>query len=465
MPALFIGMIVAGDRRLSGRPDRAEAHRHLFRDDHCRDRGGLFFVEFNPLSAYTGGENGLPGVPTPTLYLGFNTIHFDSDWSLYVFLAFWFFVGMVIALRIVRSPVGAVLRAIRDNPLRAAAVGHNIHGYKLTAFVVAAAYAGFAGGLLGVMQGFMPPDAFMFDTSGQLVMQTAIGGAGTLFGPLLGATVWLYLQRFPADDAASRRHLEARARRRVRPAGLLPAPRPDRRHRGPLRLSTRPTAAPASRRRRPGPRHDRRASRRRRDRDRRRRCRRRCRRAIAQHRSIRRRSCRRAALTKRYGGLVANSDIDFTVNHGERRGVIGPNGAGKTTFFKMLTCEVPPTSGTILFEGRDITGMSVTDVCQLGLTKSYQVNQLFNRLTVRENLTIAALAELRGKFRLDLLRRLRSIPGLDEQVEHTLDLVNLPSGPTRRSPRWPMARSAGSRSGLRLRPRRVCCCSTSRSPA
>ena len=95
-----------------------------------------------------------------------------------------------------RSPVGAILRAIRDNPLRAAAVGHDIQSYKLTAFVVAAAYAGFAGGLLGVMQGFMPPDAFMFDTSGQLVMQTAIGGAGTLFGPLVGAAIWLYLSDF-----------------------------------------------------------------------------------------------------------------------------------------------------------------------------------------------------------------------------------------------------------------------------
>src|SRR5215470_14826326 len=156
----------------------------------------FFFVEFNPLSEYTGGENGLPGVPPPSLYLGFTTIRFDSDLSLYAYLAFWFFVGIVIALRIMRSPIGAVLRAIRDNPLRAAAVGHDIHGYKLTAFVVAAAYAGFAGGLLAVMQGFMPPDAFMFDTSGQLVMQTAIGGAGTLFGPLVGATVWLYLSDF-----------------------------------------------------------------------------------------------------------------------------------------------------------------------------------------------------------------------------------------------------------------------------
>src|SRR5690349_383521 len=156
----------------------------------------FFFVEFNPLSDYTGGENGLPGVPTPSFNLGFTTLHFTNGWSLYQFIALCYFIGIVIALRIVRSPVGAVLSAIRDNPLRATAVGHNIHGYKLTAFVIAAAYAGFAGGLLGVLQAFMPPDAFMFDTSGQLVMQTAIGGRGTLFGPLVGAAVWLFLQDF-----------------------------------------------------------------------------------------------------------------------------------------------------------------------------------------------------------------------------------------------------------------------------
>jgi branched-chain amino acid transport system permease protein len=130
-------------------------------------------------------------------------------------------------------------------------------------------------------------------------------------------------------------------------------------------------------------------------------------------------------LTKRYGGVVANSDIDFVVDHGEIRGIIGPNGAGKSTFFKMLICEIPPTSGRIAFEARDITGMSVTDVCQLGLTKSYQINQLFDRLTVRQNLRIAALGQIRGKFKLDLLRSVSNIPGLDEHVEQTLALVNL----------------------------------------
>ena len=156
------------------------------------------------------------------------------------------------------------------------------------------------------------------------------------------------------------------------------------------------SAAPPARRPRAGNRRRRRASRRSRHAARQRR-------ATATSGPI----LQATGLTKRYGGLVANSDIDFTVKHGELRGIIGPNGAGKSTFFKMLTCEVPPTSGRIVFEGRDITGMSVTDVCQLGLTKSYQVNQLFTRLTVRENLTIAALAERRGKFRLDLLRQHR----------------------------------------------------------
>jgi branched-chain amino acid transport system permease protein len=314
-----------------------------------------------------------------------------------------------------------VLRAIRDNPVRAAAVGHNIHSYKLAAFVIAAAYAGLAGGLLGVMQAFMPPEAFMFDTSGQLVMQTAIGGRGTLFGPLVGAAVWLSLEDFLQATlklgAAWKlvlglvfvllvcflrqgiiggvRDLYALATHMVIP----PAPTPDADVPG-VTAAEEQQAAPA--------------------------------RAGSAARRVQTHAhadggpiLQASGLTKRYGGVVANAGIDFAVARGELRGIIGPNGAGKTTLFKMLTCEVPPSSGRIVFAGRDITGMSVTEVCQLGLTKSYQVNQLFNRLTVRENVTIAALARLRGKFRLDLLRSLRRMPGLDGQVEHTLELVDL----------------------------------------
>jgi branched-chain amino acid transport system permease protein len=385
----------------------------------------FYFVEFNPLSDFTGGENGLPGVPKPSVFLGFTTLRFNTDFEVYTFLAFWYFIGLVLALRIVRSPVGAILSAIRDNPLRASALGHNIHSYKLTAFVVAAAYAGFAGGLLGLMQGFMPPDAFMFDTSGQLVMQTAIGGAATLFGPLVGATVWLYLSDFFQNtlhlgatwklvlgvvfvllvcflrrgiigaivdlyDLATGKKVKEAPEQAPMELGLTPEE--DEQRRGVSEVTPEPVPSL------PQPRA-----------------------ANGQSGPI----LQATGLTKNYGGVVANSDIDFTVNHGELRGIIGPNGAGKSTFFKMLTCEVPPSAGQILFDGRDITGMTVTDVCQLGLTKSYQINQLFNRLTVRENVMIAALAEIRGKFKLDLFRNPNSIPGLTEQVDHTMALVNL----------------------------------------
>ena len=141
----------------------------------------------------------MPGVPTPTVRsVGFHYAfrHRLVDLSASLRSAISSASSSRCASSARRS--APILSAIRDNPLRAAAVGHNVHGYKLTAFVIAAAYAGFAGGLLGVLQAFMPPDAFIFDTSGQLVMQTAIGGAGTLFGPLLGAAVWLFLQRLPA---------------------------------------------------------------------------------------------------------------------------------------------------------------------------------------------------------------------------------------------------------------------------
>jgi branched-chain amino acid transport system permease protein len=130
-------------------------------------------------------------------------------------------------------------------------------------------------------------------------------------------------------------------------------------------------------------------------------------------------------VTKSFGGIVANRNIDFAVAEGELRGIIGPNGAGKSTLFKMLTCEMPPSSGRIIFHGRDITGMDVAAVCQLGLTKSYQVNQLFPSLTLRDNIVVAALAERRGSFSLDLLRRLDRVPGLETQVESTLALVGL----------------------------------------
>ncbi|WP_216856486.1 ABC transporter permease subunit [Acidisphaera sp. S103] len=363
----------------------------------------FFFVENSPLAAYTGGENGLSGVPSPVFNLGFVTWRVGTGYSMYTFLAICFLVGMIIARRIIHSPVGAIFMAIRDNPIRARAVGHAVERYKLLAFTIAAAYAGLAGGLLGVLQGYMPPDAFTFDTSGELIMQTMIGGTGFLFGPLAGAAVWLYLRDFLQSGlglgAAWKLVLGiifvlliCFLRRGVIGGviDLVGLARP-RRSSAPTDEEPLPADAPPKKRPAPPPG------------------------PVLEVRG----------LSRRFGGLVANNDIDFTVEAGELRGVIGPNGAGKSTFFKMITCEMAPTAGTIRFQGRDITGWDVTDVCQIGLTKSYQVNQLFTKLTVRQNLAISALAAARGRFRLDVLRRATHVPGVTAQIAHTLALIGL----------------------------------------
>jgi branched-chain amino acid transport system permease protein len=155
----------------------------------------FYFLENSPLRAFTGSENGLPGVPKPVFALGPWTLDGTTSIGMYAFVAAIYFGGFFIARRIVRSPFGAVLRAIRVNPDRAAAVGHQVARYKLVAFTLAAAYGGLAGGLLGIFQGYMPPEAFSIDQSGEIIVMTVIGGPGTLIGPLVGAGVWTLLRQ------------------------------------------------------------------------------------------------------------------------------------------------------------------------------------------------------------------------------------------------------------------------------
>ena len=367
----------------------------------------FYFLDISPLARWTGGENGLAGVPAPQFGFGFGA---NSPLGVYWFIAAIYFIGFWFALRLIRSPFGAVLRAIRDNGERAAAVGHDVPKYKLTVFVIAAAYGGLAGGLLGLLQGYMPPDAFYLETSGQLVVQTIIGGAGTLVGPLIGAAVWLdlytVLQNIAGIGAlwkmilgvifvvlvtAFRRGLWGgvvllwqRATALTPPPSAESAPSGDveAEHDGPEpRAASRPITGPV----------------------------------VLATRN----------LSKRYGGLAAVDDVSFELCEGEVRAVIGPNGAGKSTFFNMLASVIPPTSGKVEFRGDDITGLGATKVCQRGIAKSFQINQIFVSLTVRENLRIPAIARTYGKFHPSMLKTVGYDPAVNARIEAAASAVQL----------------------------------------
>jgi branched-chain amino acid transport system ATP-binding protein/branched-chain amino acid transport system permease protein len=360
-----------------------------------------YFLENSPLSAFTGGENGLPGIPAPTLQVAGLNYSFSGSLPSYELVAGLFFVGYVLARFVVLSPVGSVLTAIEQNPLRTAALGHSVPGYKLAVFVLAAAYAGLAGALLGIFQSYMPPGAFDLATSGQLVIQTVIGGAELLIGPAIGAAIWLELrdglQQLPVVGDLWKFILGVvfvilvtvlrkgvggelmvawwRLRQRFVPAPAPAMPGVDVSATRDAFVLEPVTAQKLD--------------------------------AIALEASN---------VSKSYGGIHAVNGVSFAVPAGALYAIIGPNGAGKSTFLRLLAGEEHPNDGSILVNGLDLTGADVTTAAQHGIAKSFQINQLFLSMTVRQNLRLGALARHRGRIRFDIFRSAGSMAPVERLI-------------------------------------------------
>lgn len=154
----------------------------------------LYFVGFH-LADVTGGDDGLRGIPTLAVRIpGVGALSLDSS------LAFYYFAFVVVAFamfalkRILDSPFGAVLQAIRENGERAQACGYNVVRIRWLSFVFSAAFAGLAGALDAMRLSVVPIESLYWTTSGQAVIMTLLGGAGTFFGPFVGAGAYLILE-------------------------------------------------------------------------------------------------------------------------------------------------------------------------------------------------------------------------------------------------------------------------------
>jgi branched-chain amino acid transport system permease protein len=167
----------------------------------CVQRSGIYFImltfALNQLfyfiayqwTSVTGGEDGMPGIPRPAL-LG---IDFKHPVVYYVFVSGLFLLSLWAMKRIVESPLGRILQAIRENEVRATAVGYDVPRFKLAAFVIAGAFCGLAGVLYAMLFGIVPLEAISFVFSGNVVFATLIGGSGSLYGPIIGSIVFIWL--------------------------------------------------------------------------------------------------------------------------------------------------------------------------------------------------------------------------------------------------------------------------------
>jgi branched-chain amino acid transport system ATP-binding protein len=127
-------------------------------------------------------------------------------------------------------------------------------------------------------------------------------------------------------------------------------------------------------------------------------------------------------LTVRFGGLAALSQVSFDVERGEIRAIIGPNGAGKSTFFNCLTGVQRPTSGRILFNGENITGLPPDRISQRGIARSYQITNILPNATALENVRIAAQSR---RHAWSMLAHYRAFGDVIEKAEAVLESVGL----------------------------------------
>jgi branched-chain amino acid transport system ATP-binding protein len=128
-------------------------------------------------------------------------------------------------------------------------------------------------------------------------------------------------------------------------------------------------------------------------------------------------------LSKNFGGFMAVRDVNLRVARGHIHAIIGPNGAGKTTVFNLLTKFITPTSGQILFNGRDITSFKPADVANLGLVRSFQISAVFPHLTTLENVRLALQRRLGVSFRF--WRSKRILDSLNDEAIELLSRVGL----------------------------------------
>lgn len=158
----------------------------------------VFFVLLQ--AKFTGGEDGLQGVPRGK-FLGLVSLH--DDIAMYVFVASIFMFSFMAIYRIVHSPYGQVLKAIRENEARAISLGYDADRFKLLAFVLSSAFAGLAGSTKVLVLGFETLTDVHWHMSGEVVLMTLLGGMGTLLGPVVGAATIVTLQTELADKVGS----------------------------------------------------------------------------------------------------------------------------------------------------------------------------------------------------------------------------------------------------------------------
>jgi ABC-type branched-subunit amino acid transport system ATPase component/ABC-type branched-subunit amino acid transport system permease subunit len=333
----------------------------------------LLYVAAFEADTITGGDNGIHGIPIPDFL--------NDPTRVYYFVLAVVAVGAALLFVITRSPFGSALNAIRENRQRAAFIGLRVRAYELAAFTIASSLAAVAGALYAVYDQQAFPGLMFWTESGIPILMVLIGGSGIFFGPALGAIFYTFLAAKVQSSTIYWDLIIGAVLLFIvlaLPGGLASVPERVRILVGRGRTTPEPGMEEII--------------------------------AITPHpdpppqreREMRRREEKQIAgddghllvvrgLSKHFMGLRAVDGVDLDVKTGQVHAVIGPNGAGKSTLFNLVSGRIRPDSGTVLFDGADVTGAPPNRLAHIGMGRGFQTTAVFPRLTVEENLRLALM--------------------------------------------------------------------------
>ncbi len=323
-------------------------------------------------TSLTGGEGGLGGLQRGKL----GPIDLDSDVAYYALVALVGFAAAYAMLRVVRSPFGHVLVAIRENEQRATFQGYDTDRYKLGAFVLSNAVTALAGALLVFDHRLAAAESTTVAFSGELLAMVVIGGMRSFLGPALGVLFYILFREFFSIwtdnwllwfgltfvgfvlfSPTGLTGIWAKLERRWRPPPEESAAMSRRKiYEGlPLPAFLRPTVPHGT-------------------------------------------MLEVAGVAKHFGGIRAVSDASLAVAAGEIHALIGPNGAGKTTLFNLVSGLYAPDRGSVRLGGTEIGGQPPSRICRQRLARSFQITNLFRGLSIYENLRLSVQGCHRARF-------------------------------------------------------------------
>jgi ABC-type branched-subunit amino acid transport system permease subunit/ABC-type branched-subunit amino acid transport system ATPase component len=395
----------------------------------------------------TGGPSGIAGIP-PFSVAGFT---FDTDTKMFYLVWILVAIAIVLSANLIRSNRGRILRAMHGDQVGARSLGLHVTRAKVAVFVISACMASIAGSLYASYFRYLSPDQVGSAQSLTLITMLAIGGMGTLFGPLVGVALLtylplvsqsianysmlitgvllvLFLRYLPAGIWGA--VLEGVSRARTAwlgrtgapatavtsasgeaPAGSLAATataaNPALPAQAPVRGTVNGTAkAKANGQGAPRP-------------------------ALEIH-----------GLSKSFGGVAAVQNASFTVPDGSLTALIGPNGAGKSTMFNLITNLYQPDKGEVILRGRPITGLRSDRITSLGLFRTFQTARVFPQLTVLDNVLVGGYRLGRAGYLAQSLRLRRSRQEerqMEARARRLLDVMGLADRADQRAAVLPLA--------------------------